>query len=392
MWPDFPTLYWDVDMCVSRSASTSWDCEKSLGSLNFAHVIQVVVPDAYTLPDYVRNLLSTQRYQVVRNLSVKEFVAWDFLAAFVKRGSLFALSVNTDLSTGQCVAVTPDGKLRLTSQEDVFHSTGLEGTVRADSSKSHKVYESTVDLVRDCFYPGKKNYERVVQALTRAEVDFVCDVAFVWEPPSECRDISPLSVGEYFRRRGYSVDHCEPTYTFAQQFSLLVPKMAAILADGKTADDKLADGKTADDTVAGCVAAAANVVDDETLLQVREWLGAVVCGVNCRPPSDDAEEFVSSYRCPEPSEETGQLYVGQWSGYFSRLCVQRLLETIWQNLPKERFPFCGVVIHGFDDDPTRLLTERHSQLLARTPETSVVLLPDGRYCLFHSPKFVARRS
>ncbi|CAN7948498.1 unnamed protein product, partial [Ixodes hexagonus] len=219
--------------------------------------IQVIIPNAYRLPDYVRNLMSTQKYQVVRDLSLKELVVWDFLAAFVKRGCLFGLSVNTDLSTGQCVAVTPDGKLHLTSQEDVFHSLGLEGSVRAESSKSHKVYESTVDLVKECFYPGKKNYERVVQALTRAEVDFVCDVAFVWRPPSECDNVSPLSVGEYFGKKGYTVDRCEPTYAFAQQFSLPVPKMAAILADRTMADDT-------------------------TLLEVRGWLGAVVCGVDCR--------------------------------------------------------------------------------------------------------------
>ncbi|KAG0426272.1 hypothetical protein HPB47_026610 [Ixodes persulcatus] len=157
------------------------------------------------------------------------------------------------------------GKLHLTSQEDVFHSTGLEGSVRAKSSKSHKVFESTIDLVRDCFYPGKKNYERVVQALTRAEADLVCDVAFVWQPPSESGSVSPLSVGEYFRKRGYSVDCCEPTYAFAQQFSLPVPKMAAILSD-----DAVADGKNTD-----------KVADDETLLRVQEWLGAVVCGVDC---------------------------------------------------------------------------------------------------------------
>lgn len=376
MWPDFPSLYWDVDVCVSRSPSTTWDCEKSLGSLNFAHVMQVCIPNAYRLPDYVRNLFLAQQYQVVRSLTLKELVAWDFLVAFVKRGSLFGLSVNTDLSTGQCVAVTPDGKLHLTSQEDVFHSTGLEGSVRAKSSKSHKVFESTIDLVRDCFYPGKKNYERVVQALTRAEADLVCDVAFVWQPPSESGSVSPLSVGEYFRKRGYSVDCCEPTYAFAQQFSLPVPKMAAILSD-----DAVADGKNTD-----------KVADDETLLRVQEWLGAVVCGVDCRPSSEDAEEFVSSYSCPEPSEETGQLYVGQWSGFLSRTCVQQLLDVLGQNLPKEGFPFCGVVVHGFDDDPTQTLTEKHSQLLARAPETSIVLLPDGRHCSFRSPKDAVRRS
>ncbi|KAG0426273.1 hypothetical protein HPB47_026611 [Ixodes persulcatus] len=108
MWPDFPSLYWDVDVCVSRSPSTTWDFEKSLGSLNFAHVMQVCIPNAYRLPDYVRNLFLAQQYQVVRSLTLKELVAWDFLVAFVKRGSLFGLSVNTDLSTGQCVAVTPD--------------------------------------------------------------------------------------------------------------------------------------------------------------------------------------------------------------------------------------------------------------------------------------------
>lgn len=353
MWPNFPTARWDVHVCVTHFDHPKGHWKKSIERCNFVHAVQLVLPGSYRLPDYLRQLMSEREYQVVRKLPAEELLSWDFLEAFVRRGKLSALSVGTSLSTGNCVAVTPEGKLHLSLQEDVFRGMGIEGTLSATSSKSHKTYEAKVDLLQEWLYPGKSGYDRLLAALKRAGENLVCDMALCWEPP-QGETASPFSPGDFLRKRGFAVDHCRPSYSFSQEFSLTVPKM----------EDQL--GRA----------------DDASLLEVHEWLGAVVCNVDTRPAED---EFVSSYHCPEPSEDVGQLFVAQWLGFFPGVCLEQLLSKLRERLADEGMPFCGVVAHGFDDDPTRRRTGQMSLLLWPSTETSFLLLPDGKLCLFRSP-------
>lgn len=350
MWPAFPTLKRDIDIyaCCFEHPKKRW--KATLHCNNFVYTLQVIIPGVYSLPDSIRELLSAHEYQIVRSLPAKELIDYNFIDAFVKRGKVAALSMGTSITYGNCVAVTPNGLFHVSTQEETFHSLGIEGSLSSESCKTHKIYSSTIHLLRDCFFPGKRNYDSILQALGRSP-SLTCDIAVLWEPPVE--DFSSLSVGEYFSRKGYVVDLCTPAYTYRQLFSASVPKITAV---GRDAHD---------------------------LLQLHEWLSAAVCGVDCVSCEVD-DEFVSSYKCPEPAEEVGHMFVGQWQGFFTPVQVLDLLRRLREYVNRDQLPFCGMIVHGHDDDPTRLLKKHHSRLIARSSECTLVILPDDEYIMFHT--------
>ncbi|XP_064478694.1 ribonuclease P protein subunit p40-like [Ornithodoros turicata] len=345
--PFFPALKRHIDVYAGdfeHSKRQHW--EETIRANCFIHAVQLIVPGAYSLPDGMRKVLSAHEYQIVRSLPAKELIDYHFIEAFVKKGSIVLLSVGSSVAYGECVAITPDGQLHLSTQEETFQSLGIAGSLSSESSKTHRIYSSTVDLLRECFRPGKKNYDAVQQALCRSS-KLVFDVAVLWKPPYD--EVSPLSVGAYFSRKGYRVDSCTPAYTFTQLFSALVPKISG-------ADE---------------------------LVELNEWLGAIVCGV----PGASAkvkDEFLSTYRCPEPSEKVGQVFVGQWQGFFTSDQVLQVFQELRNHLKSEGVRFCGMIVHSYEEDPTSPLKKHHSKMTSRSRECTYVALADNKYIVFRS--------
>lgn len=356
MWPDFPHLRWDIDVCLSHFGDPTERWKGAISSCNFIHTVQLVLPGLTRVPEDVNTLMAAQEYHVVQNVPVKDLVSWDFVQTFARQGKLHLLSVNTSMSDGNCMAVTPEGQLWLSLQEDAFHGTGLEYSHLTSSSKGYRVYGSMIDLRKGCFRPGKKNYERVRQSLQRCG-DLVVDVAVCWEPPAEPPSLPSLSAEGHFSHGGYVVVACKPSFRSAVEFTQAVPAALETL-----------------DLVC------------EALLPVHEWVGAIVCGVASRDPESIDDEFVSSYHCPQPSTEVSRLFVADWRGFFTPTCVIQLLSLLRHCMVREELPFFCLVLHRFDDDPTLPFDKHRSLLLRRSSELSIVCAPNGRYCLFRSPK------
>ncbi|XP_077549332.1 uncharacterized protein LOC144162598 isoform X4 [Haemaphysalis longicornis] len=140
MWPDFPHPRWDIEVCVSHFGDASERWKEAVSNCNFIHAVQLVLPGMTKVPEDVNSWMASQEYHVVQSMPVKDLVSWDFVQTFARQGKLHLLSVNTSMSEGNCVAVTPAGQLWLSLQEDVFHGTGLEYSHLSSSSKEHRVY------------------------------------------------------------------------------------------------------------------------------------------------------------------------------------------------------------------------------------------------------------
>ncbi|KAH9366717.1 hypothetical protein HPB48_012044 [Haemaphysalis longicornis] len=219
-----------------------------------------------------------------------------------------------------------------------------------------KTRGSMIDLRKECFRPEKKNYERVRQSLERCG-ELVANVAVCWEPPEEPPSLPALSAKSHFSHAGYNVVTCKPRHRSSVEFTQSTP--AAL----ETLD-----------------------LEEEDLLPVHEWLGAVVCGIASRDPENLDDEFVSRYHCPQPSTEVSRLLVADWRGFFTPACVVHLVSLLRQCMVGEEWPFFCLVLHRFDDDPTQPCDKHRSLLLGRSSELSIVCAANGRYCLFRSPK------
>ncbi|XP_049527449.1 ribonuclease P protein subunit p40 isoform X2 [Dermacentor silvarum] len=326
MWPDFPQLHCDIDIYLSHFGEPTERWQEAIRRCNFIHSVQLVLPELSQIPEDVHSLMAAQDYHIVRNIRAKELVAWDFVKTFVRQGKLHLLSINTSVSYGNCVAVTADGELHLSLQEEVFRVSGLEGSRSSGSSKGHCV--------------------------------FAQDVAIIWEPLPEHASLSPSSAARYFSQCGHAVIACKPSYCSATQFCQVVPTAVTTLEH----------------------------MGEDAYIPIYEWLGAIACGVDSRDHKDAREQFVSNYHFPGPSTEVSRLFMANWKGFFTPTCAIRLLLLLRQCMVQEELPFFGLVLHRFDDDPTRPLSKHQSLLLSRTSELSIICTPNGRYCLLHSPK------
>ncbi|XP_050046987.1 ribonuclease P protein subunit p40-like [Dermacentor andersoni] len=358
MWPDFPRLHCDIDIYLSNFGDPTERWQEAIRRCNFIHSVQLVLPELSRIPEDVQSLMAAQNYHVVRNIHAKELVAWDLVKTFVRQGKLHLLSINTNVSYGNCVAVTADGELHLSLQEEVFRVSGLEGSRFAGSSKGHCVFGSVIDLQKQCFHPEKNNYKRTLHSLDRCGDLVAQDVAIVWEPLPEHASLSPSSAARYFSQCGHTVIACKPSYSSTTQFCQVVPTAVTTL----------------------------EYMGEDAYLPVYEWLGAIACGVDSRDNKDAREQFLSSHHLPGPSTEVSRLFVANWKGFFTPTCAIRLLLLLRQCMAQEDLPFFGLVLHRFDDDPTQPLSKHQSLLLSRASELSIICTPNGRYCLLHSPK------
>ncbi|KAL1475864.1 hypothetical protein MTO96_019089 [Rhipicephalus appendiculatus] len=358
MWPDFPSLHYDIDVYLSHFGDPNELWQEAVRRCNFIHSVQLLLPGLSQIPKDVQCLMAAQDYHVVRDVRAKDLVAWDLVKNFVRQGKLHLLSLNSSIPYGNCVAVTADGELHLSLQEEVFRVSGLEGSRSTGSSKGHNVFESVIDLQKQCFHPGKNNYKRMLDSLERCGSLVGQDVAVVWESIPEHASLSPSSIARYFIQCGHTVIPCKPRYSSATQFCQAVPTALTTLEH----------------------------IEEDAYVPIYEWLGAIAAGVVYRDHKDAREEFISSYHFPGTSTEVSKLFVANWKGFFTPTCAIKLLLLLRQCMVQEELPFFGLVLHRFDDDPTRPLSKHQSLLLSRASELIIVCSPNGHYCLFQSPK------
>uniref|UniRef100_A0A8C3JRN5 Ribonuclease P/MRP subunit p40 n=1 Tax=Calidris pygmaea TaxID=425635 RepID=A0A8C3JRN5_9CHAR len=96
--------------------------------------VSFLIPECGILPEVLKSTIAdVGEYYLVRNLSVHELVAHEFIDAFVKKGSCYALTYNTKIDQDNTAALLPN--------------------------------VITIDLTDSGFHPDSKKHKRVLWAL-----------------------------------------------------------------------------------------------------------------------------------------------------------------------------------------------------------------------------------
>ncbi|KAG2457991.1 RPP40 protein, partial [Polypterus senegalus] len=102
----------------------------------FNYQVNMLIPECAVLPSELNALVNSfEKYYLVKNVPVYELVEQQFIDRFVKKGSVYALSYNTQIDQDNTVALLPTGTLILSVDKDTYEELGLEGK---SSQYSHK--------------------------------------------------------------------------------------------------------------------------------------------------------------------------------------------------------------------------------------------------------------
>ncbi|GAB0097590.1 hypothetical protein DMENIID0001_132450 [Sergentomyia squamirostris] len=115
-------------------------CCKRISSGNFTEFITVVIPGDYPSPESVEKVLLGSDSYIVRRLPLTELLQPEFIEAFVKRGSFYALSVSQSKESECCVTITPSGLLNIAVNKDTYELISLSGKPIQTSRKSKDRY------------------------------------------------------------------------------------------------------------------------------------------------------------------------------------------------------------------------------------------------------------
>lgn len=179
----------------------------------------------------------------------------------------------------------------------------------------------TIDLKADNFTPGKKSYEHVRTSL-KERFDKQFDVIVSWDPPEE--NLCPSSVAAWFHKRNYNVLLCHQTFTQKIEYCVKIPTLS-------------------------------NEVDHDKFF---EWLGLFSISGNL---NDKENDYVSTYKCPSPSMDVGQVMYLQWTGFFTRKQIGKLYGIIREYvLTQKTLLWITLNVQGFLDSPVSWNLKEHT--------------------------------
>uniref|UniRef100_A0A069DTE0 Putative ribonuclease p 40 subunit like protein n=1 Tax=Panstrongylus megistus TaxID=65343 RepID=A0A069DTE0_9HEMI len=314
--------------------------DDTIAKHSFNHSICAVFPDTLNLPSDVSECFSfSTEYYKISNIPVSEFVDNVFIEAFVKRGELTALSLDTLLDIDNCAAVTPRGILVLSLTKAVFQELGVDKGPAVDLIKqmvSQKI-QLHINLKNSCFKPGKKNYDRIHNRLKKMK-QLTMTFVLSWE--SDNAKVCPSSIAAYFHKRGYVVEECFPSKTNRIDYNVKLPSESS---------------------------------DPDEMF---EWFGLYALGAG-EYPDPFHQEFLSTY--PGMDMETvGQILFIQLTGLFTTRKVGKILNELRKYMDtRASIPFIGLHVQGFDDAPVSWDNKANHFLTCGDNNYSFILYSNG---------------
>ncbi|XP_072459821.1 ribonuclease P protein subunit p40 isoform X2 [Notamacropus eugenii] len=128
--------------------------------------VSFLIPECGILSKELKNLvMEIGPYYLVKNLPLHELIAHEFINNFIKKGSCYALTYNTNIDQDNTVALLPNGKLILSLDKDTYEEIGLQGHPSQYSGRKVMRYIVTLDLMDSSFSPESKKYKRASWAL-----------------------------------------------------------------------------------------------------------------------------------------------------------------------------------------------------------------------------------
>uniref|UniRef100_A0A4W2IKB9 Ribonuclease P/MRP subunit p40 n=1 Tax=Bos indicus x Bos taurus TaxID=30522 RepID=A0A4W2IKB9_BOBOX len=90
--------------------------------------VSFLIPECGILSKELKDLvMGFGPYYFVKHLPLYELITHEFINTFVKKGSCYALTYNTNIDEDNTVALLPNGKLILSLDKDTYEETGLQG-------------------------------------------------------------------------------------------------------------------------------------------------------------------------------------------------------------------------------------------------------------------------
>ncbi|XP_053694527.1 ribonuclease P protein subunit p40-like isoform X2 [Sabethes cyaneus] len=325
--------------------------EKGIESHYFNQLVTIILPDISSIPNSLETALSDSDHYLVRNLPLQTLVTQSFIEAFVKRGSFYAVSFQTQLDTDDCVAVLPTGIVILHLNKETYQSLGLEGKISQFARKRNSKY--VVQLNLKTLRTDTKHYTRIRECLSRDTLGRF-NLQITWTPP-DSSDICPSSVAKYFTDLATQEDYSEltvelmPTLVKSQtEYGLKVPVF------------DLSDQSNQELCSIG---------------ELIEYMGMIV--LSC---STEEEEYLNSYDFCGQRVEVGNAKIVHWKGFFTAAHVRTVFKKIISALSSEsHVPWMGIYVHGFSHNPVSFgMRENYFHTIGDN-SYSIVVNPKGEY-------------
>ncbi|XP_055909729.1 ribonuclease P protein subunit p40-like isoform X2 [Eupeodes corollae] len=202
--------------------------DRTIQNNSFNQMVSIILPRCETLPEPVEELIKTADFYLIKDLRLSELVRKDFIEAFIKRGRLTGVSLDTGISNDfeNKFYITPDGKLRILICKDLYQILGLEG--RAVGQTKDR-FEITIDLKNNNFPEQPKLYNRIKNALSNPEIEQF-DFQLTWESSKIDSNICPSSIAKFFKDSGYKVEQHSIQTQLSRIDNLRIPN--GVFADG----------------------------------------------------------------------------------------------------------------------------------------------------------------
>ncbi|XP_058411323.1 ribonuclease P protein subunit p40 isoform X3 [Diceros bicornis minor] len=263
--------------------------------------VSFLIPECGILAKELKNLvMETGPYYFVKNLPLHEFITHGFINTFVKKGSCYALTYNTNIDEDNTVALLPNGKLILSLDKDTYEETGLQGRPSQYSGRKIMKFIVSIDLMDLSSNLGSKKYERVSWSF-KEKKPLKFDFLLAWHHTGA----EESTMMSYFSN--YRIQEHQPKIALSTVTDLQCP----VLQSGELRG------------VPGAACSAGELLD---------WLGAVFSNAEL---NNEPNNFISTYCCPQPSSVVAKAYLCTITGFILPEKIRLLLEHL-----------CGIRVGG----------------------------------------------
>uniref|UniRef100_A0A8D0HUD8 Uncharacterized protein n=1 Tax=Sphenodon punctatus TaxID=8508 RepID=A0A8D0HUD8_SPHPU len=252
----------------------------------------------------------------VKNLSLHELVLHDFINAFVRKGSCYALICNTKIDQDNTAALLPTGKLIISVDKVTYEELGLQGLPSQYSGKKVMRYIVTIDLADSAFNPDGKKYKSVLWVLKETKpLEF--DFLLAWHHTGA----EESSLMTYFSK--HHIQARQPKITFSTLRNVQCPVLQNNKLQGEPEESCSAQ-------------------------ELFEWLGTIFNNAD----DNKSFSFLSTYSCPQPSTNVEQTYLCTITGFILPEKIIQLLEQMCCYFDEPKLAeWVTLTVHGFADSP-----------------------------------------
>lgn len=308
-------------------------------------------------------------YFIVKNIPLHLLIHPVLIEYYVKKGYLYALSIDTQVHLDDCVALSSK-TLTLSLTESTYRRLNLTGT-KSLLVRNKKIMQKYIVNIKLSYAQNleaeKRNYQRTFRYLRNCNLKF--DLLMKWEPnPQATKNFSRSSLIKFFEhlkrtpgnRGGYFVCElevnqihlhlCQPSIKIFDRSNIEAPKDLVEFQEPMAEESAIKDDTHLDEVNEISTKSKKQSPEDCPVLDTIDWIGSIFAGVEMTQSKVDPE--ITSFYLPESDTSTlGELLCIQMSGFFTPNDVRNLLlelaKLVQTNDPDE-VPFVSLVVHGFD--------------------------------------------